>query len=242
MKVMNEITSGPFTIRAHTQRLTFESESALKYFKSFIEKYKDLDNEGLKKLITSCVSCTARKEAIAPVCPEGDVETEFVFVGRNPGREEDRHGKPFYPSAPGGRTLMAYMKSLGLKRGDVYITNAMFCHTERDRLPSSEELYTCSVFKLIEYKILKNARYVFLLGNDAIRQVFGLDFPSVVRIHGNVYQYRTTEGKLMMFFPAYHPGYVLRQMSKFRQEVSDYLYFCRKLVEKDKQGDLKWLV
>jgi len=46
-----------------------------------------------------------------------------MLVGEAPGRQEDRTGEPFVGAA--GKLLDELLKSIGLSRADVYITNVV---------------------------------------------------------------------------------------------------------------------
>jgi len=166
--------------------------------------------EPWRDLATQCISCPARREARAPVLSEGPQDARVVVIGRNPGAEEDLNGRPFFPGAPCGQLLGQMFEIVGVRREDVYITNAMFCRTLRDRPPLSGELFQCVVWKVLEWYKLTKVRYVILLGTDAVKQFFGVGFPSIVRCSKDVYLTSVQE-KDVLVFPCYHPGYVVRR-------------------------------
>jgi len=70
--------------------------------------------------ILECQACTARASATKPVPGRGE-KTGIVFVGRNPGIDEDRKGEPFIGEA--GRVLDDFLVICGIRRSDVFITN-----------------------------------------------------------------------------------------------------------------------
>jgi len=92
----------------------------------------------------------------------------------------------------------------------------------------------------VELELLTEARYFFLLGNDAIRQWGGIGFPSVVRCFGDVYQYER-KGRKMMIIPVWHPGSLLRD-GRRKSEVLMFLSRVKKMIEADQEGKLKWLI
>ena len=49
----------------------------------------------------------------------------FAIVGEAPGREEDLNGEPFWPEAPSGSLLMNSLRSQGIARSEVYLTNVV---------------------------------------------------------------------------------------------------------------------
>lgn len=189
-----------------------------------------------------CNSCPVREEARYPVPPIGPNDSEIMIVGRNPGRQEDAYGVPFYPEAPGGRMMMGYLELMGWKREEVYITNALFCHTTKDRTPETPEIAKCSMWKAVELDMLPEVKYIFLFGNDAIRQFMGFNYPSIVRIYHDVYHvYDSHRDRKLMVIPAYHPGYLLRNPRLVREQET-FLRQVSELIRLDQAGEMKWLV
>src|SRR5204862_459326 len=58
-----------------------------------------------------------------PVPGEGSATADVVFVGEAPGAREDKDGRPFVGAA--GKLLDELLASIGLERGDVFITNVL---------------------------------------------------------------------------------------------------------------------
>src|SRR5688572_14426399 len=54
---------------------------------------------------------------------DGNVLSDLVIVGEAPGQEEERLGLPFVGKS--GNLLSKYLKSIGLNRSDVFITNVV---------------------------------------------------------------------------------------------------------------------
>lgn len=83
------------------------------------------------------------------VCPElaatatqlvfgdGNPESEIVFIGEAPGKNEDLQGKPFVGAA--GKFLDEMLGIVELKRSDVYITNIVKYRPPDNRDPYPEE-------------------------------------------------------------------------------------------------------
>jgi uracil-DNA glycosylase len=57
------------------------------------------------------------------VCGEGPVDARVFLVGEQPGDQEDKAGRPFV--GPAGRILDKALADAGLKRDEVYLTNAV---------------------------------------------------------------------------------------------------------------------
>ena len=93
------------------------------------------------------------------------------------------------------------------------------------------------MWKYLEFKYLTNAKVIFLLGNDAIRQWFGFNFPSVLNIHGDIYR-GEYQGRTLYIVPLCHPGFLLRNPA-FRKDTAVILKYVKEnLIEKLEKGDI----
>lgn len=109
--------------------------------------------EEYRKDVLNCSACPARKECTSPVPGEGNLDTDLVFVGRNPGRTEDLTGRPFVGNA--GQVFEQMLMEYEIERPDVFVTNLYLCHTKGNRLPSFQEVKACVPFlrrSLLEIK------------------------------------------------------------------------------------------
>jgi len=129
-----------------------------------------------------------------------------MIVGEGPGREEDRSGRPFVGRA--GRLLEDLLASIGLNRGDVYITNVIKCRavtaTEppRDRPPAPVEISACAPWLGAQSALLR-PRILVTLGRHALEAV--VPGARLGQVHGHP-QRRGNQTIL----PLYHPSYALR--------------------------------
>jgi DNA polymerase len=62
-------------------------------------------------------------DATQTVFGEGPRAAEVMFIGEQPGDQEDREGHPFV--GPAGRLLDAALDAAGVDRRKVYVTNAV---------------------------------------------------------------------------------------------------------------------
>lgn len=95
------------------------------------------------------LNAIARQIIDAKVCPElaeqatqlvfggGDPDSEVVFIGEAPGKNEDLQGKPFVGAA--GKFLDEMLESVSLKRDDIYITNIVKYRPPNNRDPLPDE-------------------------------------------------------------------------------------------------------
>lgn len=173
--------------------------------------------EKLRITMSKCNACSARKEATQVVPFSGPVNSLVVFVGRNPGNDENREGFPFI--GPGGKLLDKWISILGLIRKDVFITNIVKCHTFDDREPTPQELATCRDRWLIRELKLVKPKYIFLFGNQCIKGFLGDNQNSITKTCGQVIK-KEMFGSLTYIIPFYHPGYILRKPDMYLEVAS----------------------
>jgi len=115
----------------------------------------------------SCKLCPLHATA-EYVCLLGDgpEPCEAMIVGEAPGRREDDTGRPFVGES--GALLDTLMEKVGLRRDDVYITNAVHCRPPDNRTPKGKEINACK--KWLDYEMaMVKPKYVLLLGNTALQ-------------------------------------------------------------------------
>ena len=140
---------------------------------------------------------------------EGPVGAPLLFVGEQPGDEEDLKGRPFV--GPAGRLFDRAMAEAGVSRDEAYVTNAVkhfkFTPTGKRRLhqtPDAGDITYYRPFLLREIDLVA-PRLVVALGATALRAVTGRAMP-VTKVRGSLL--RGPEGR--PFFATVHPSYLLR--------------------------------
>ena len=79
--------------------------------------------EALFKEARDCTRCDLYKCATQTVFGEGPLDAAIVFVGEQPGDQEDLAGRPFV--GPAGQLFDAALEKAGIDRSTVYVTNAV---------------------------------------------------------------------------------------------------------------------
>ncbi|MGN6369195.1 MAG: UdgX family uracil-DNA binding protein [Phycisphaerae bacterium] len=79
--------------------------------------------EQLQEAARGCRGCGICEMATQTVFGEGPATARLVIVGEQPGDQEDVAGRPFV--GPAGQLLSLVMERAGLKREEVYVTNAV---------------------------------------------------------------------------------------------------------------------
>src|SRR6186997_1457349 len=77
----------------------------------------------LRESAAGCMGCDLYKCATQTVFGEGTGRASMMFVGEQPGDQEDLAGRPFV--GPAGKVLDRALEAAGIEREAIYITNAV---------------------------------------------------------------------------------------------------------------------
>ncbi|WP_428327119.1 uracil-DNA glycosylase [Nitrosopumilus sp.] len=126
--------------------------------------------ETVKQNVIECTKCDLCKTRTNSVPGKGNFQSDVIFVGEAPGRNEDKNGEPFVGVA--GKKLSAALEGAGISRGEVYITNVVKCRPPNNRVPNTNERDTCKEYLKKEISIIK-PKIICVLGNTAFNSVLG---------------------------------------------------------------------
>ena len=136
--------------------------------------------EGLRAAAAGCRACELWEPATQTVFGEGPETARVVFVGEQPGDQEDRKGEPFV--GPAGRLLDRALGDAGIERRDAYITNAVkhfrFTPAPKRRIhqtPGPEHLRACRPWLEAEFAVLQ-PEVVVCLGATAAKALISPSF------------------------------------------------------------------
>jgi uracil-DNA glycosylase family 4 len=96
------------------------------------------------KQVSVCTKCPLHTSRTNTVFGVGNPDSDVVFVGEAPGRDEDLKGEPFVGRA--GQLLNKILEAVGFQREDVYIANILKCRPPENRNPSPTEIQACQGF------------------------------------------------------------------------------------------------
>ena len=140
----------------------------------------DVGLEGLRAAAAGCRACELWEPATQTVFGEGPETARIVFVGEQPGDQEDRPGEPFV--GPAGRLLDRALGDAGIDRRDAYVTNAVkhfrFQPTPKRRIhqtPGPEHIRACRPWLEAEFAVLK-PEVVVCLGATAAKALSSPSF------------------------------------------------------------------
>ncbi len=150
---------------------------------------------------------------------EGDPQAQVMFIGEAPGRQEALAGRPFVGAA--GKVLDSLLKSVGLDRGKVYITNVLKDRPPDNRDPRREEIALYIPFLRRQIEIIQ-PRVIVTLGRFAMEFIFEeFDMPqqggSISELHGQSLEAKAAYGSIIVL-PLFHPA-----VTFYRREQKEVL-------------------
>jgi len=159
----------------------------------------------LRPAAQKCRGCDLYKTATQVVFGAGPARARVLFVGEQPGDQEDRQGVPFV--GPAGAMLDKALADAGIPRGEVYLTNAVkhFKWEPRGKRrihkkPRASEIRACRPWLEAEMRAVK-PQILVCLGAVAAQTLLGPQF-KLMQNRGKV-----LEGRVVATI---HPSAVLR--------------------------------
>jgi DNA polymerase len=134
----------------------------------------------LKAAAQRCKACPLWKTGTQTVFGEGRTNATVIFVGEQPGNDEDVTGRPFV--GPAGKLLDRALQEAGIERSQVYVTNAVK-HFKWEpkgkrrihKKPNSREIAACRPWLEAELAVL-NPKVLVCLGATAAQSLLGKNF------------------------------------------------------------------
>ena len=171
----------------------------------------------MREAAQSCRGCELYCNATQAVFGEGPKDALVMFVGEQPGDQEDKAGKPFV--GPSGQILDDMLEKARIPRDEVYVTNAVkhFKFEQRGKrrmhsTPSAREVAACRPWLEAEIKLV-NPRMLVCLGATAAQALLGRAF-RVTQQRGK--PVRSDWARAV--FATVHPSAVLRAPRDLRAE------------------------
>jgi uracil-DNA glycosylase len=136
----------------------------------------------LQSAARGCKACDLWKLGTQTVFGEGLPRARVMFVGEQPGDQEDRVGRPFV--GPAGRVLDLALSKAGIDRAEVYVTNVVkhfkWSPAERGKRrihkkPRYSEMQACRPWLDAELEVVQ-PQVLVCLGASAAQSLLGRDF------------------------------------------------------------------
>jgi uracil-DNA glycosylase len=174
----------------------------------------------LRRAAEGCRGCHLWKVGTQTVFGEGSSKASVMFVGEQPGDQEDRAGHPFV--GPSGKLFNSALERAGLDRGEVFVTNAVKHFKwvpdpqgkrRIHQTPKAPEIRACHPWLDAELAVVK-PRVVVALGATAAKALFGPTVRVTVQ-RGRVLRTPLAEAG----FVTVHPSSILRAPSEVRADA-----------------------
>jgi uracil-DNA glycosylase len=176
----------------------------------------------LREAAAGCTACHLYRTGTQTVFGEGARSAEAMFVGEQPGDQEDKAGKPFV--GPAGRLFDEALEDAGIDRTGVYVTNVVkhFKWVARGKRrihqkPSWQEIAACRPWLEAELAVVE-PRVLVCLGATAAQALLGRQF-RVTRERGKPVDSDLAEHVLATI----HPSAILRDPESREQEYAAFV-------------------
>jgi DNA polymerase len=170
----------------------------------------------MKVAVQKCEGCELHRYATQAVFGEGPKAAKVMFVGEQPGDQEDLQGRPFI--GPAGQLWNRALEEAGLDRTEVYVTNSVkhFKFEERGKRrlhkkPRASEVAACRPWLEAEIDVVR-PKLVVALGATAALSLAGKEI-AITKERGKVLSLAND----VKLFITVHPSFLLRVAESDRE-------------------------
>ena len=183
-----------------------------------------------------CTRCHLYKPATQTVFGEGPLDARILFVGEQPGDQEDLAGRPFV--GPAGQLFDRALGDAGIDRSATYVTNAVkhfkFEPRGKRRIhsrPQGPEIEACRWWIEQERELIR-PRVTVALGATAARSLFGRTV-TISRMRGEPHLLPDDGGEAWV---TVHPSFLLRvpEEARKREEYGRFVADLRSIADRAK--------
>jgi uracil-DNA glycosylase family protein len=172
-----------------------------------------------------CRACELYKLGTQAVLGEGPRQAAALFIGEQPGDQEDLAGRPFV--GPAGRVLDEALAEVGIPRKEVFVTNAVkhFKWEPRGKRrihqkPTLGEVKACRPWLETELALVK-PQGIVCLGATAVQSLLGPQF-RITRDRGRFFDSEWAS----WITATIHPSAILRMPDREKREEARTLFLA----------------
>ena len=189
----------------------------------------------LQKRCYKCKICPLGQVLVDGLDPHvfanGKVPADIMIISEAPDFTETQKKIPLCGTC-GNYFNNEILRSIGLKRKDVYISNAVKCRPEKNRTPTDQEIVICRPHIDAEIALI-SPKLIVTLGNPALWSMCGIK--AITQNRGQIHQSREwSNGKTYDVFAFYCPSYIIRNRGKVQvqKDVQKDLIKLKKIIGK----------
>jgi uracil-DNA glycosylase len=172
---------------------------------------------------TGCCACprmVGRTRVLGPA--NGNLHAKVLFIAEAPGRRgADVSGIPLHGDQT-GRNFDALLRTSGINRDDIFVTNAILCNPRdpagKNSTPTKQELSNCADHLHVTIDIIQ-PRYIVTLGTIALQALHSIE-AHAIHLSQDVGKCIPWNGRSLI--PLYHPGSRARLHRPLQLQVSDF--------------------
>jgi uracil-DNA glycosylase len=186
--------------------------------------------DGVRAEAMGCTRCPLYRHGTQTVFGEGPLDARIMFVGEQPGDQEDLAGHPFV--GPAGQLFDKALKVAGVDRTATYVTNAVkhFKFEQRGKRrihskPDAGEISACRWWLEQELSLIRPP-LVVALGATAARSLFGKAV-TISAMRGHPHAIEGTEAWVTV-----HPSFLLRVRDDREAEYTRFVEDLHRIGER----------
>ena len=171
------MSESKYDLRSHKSE-NFNKSTKSKDTEDFFPDRKTLP--AFRAAAADCQACDLYKRGTQTVFGAGTRNAEVLFIGEQPGNDEDLEGEPFV--GPAGKLLDKALEEAGIDRQKAYVTNVVkhFKWEPRGKRrihkkPNAKEIAACRPWLEAEIEIVK-PKVIVCLGATAAQALLGSQF------------------------------------------------------------------
>jgi uracil-DNA glycosylase family 4 len=169
----------------------------------------------LAEEIKKCDLCKISQNTKNKTIGKGSTTPRILFVGLNPGKQENETGIPFI--GPSGKLLDKWIKFLGLSSDNCAVINLVKCYTPNASMLNGDETEKCFHFYERQIELL-DPEIIVALGSDVFHKLTDSKEP-IMKAAGQFYD---------NVFVMPHPSYFVRKggygWEQYLNGLKEYLY------------------
>ncbi|MEW7007727.1 uracil-DNA glycosylase [Lentilitoribacter sp. EG35] len=211
-------------IQAASTNITVPDQEKIDEARALAKSANSVDE--LKELLADFKGCNLRQGAKNTVFADGNPNAPIMFIGKAPGRDEDRQGVPFV--GPIGQLFDKMLAAIDLDRDKSYITNIVPWRPPGNRTPVPHEIELCRPFAVRHIELIK-PKLIVLMGNVSTQTLLETN-KNILSLRGTWAEY-DVGGKKVPTMPTLHPDHLIKNPASKRNAWKDLLAISARLKE-----------